>query len=503
MTQRFLSPGFVAATALALATASIFAAACGSDKRSEGTEGNMLEPDPSGSAGGAAGTGTGAGGDTSAPTANAGAGTVSTGGSEMQPGETPIDPGMAGAGGTGTTTPPPESSVTVNCNPPEGEVPALALSVVAEGLTNPIYITGAPGDDSRLFVLEKPGRVRVLVDGVLQDTPFLDIVSQTNNGFESGILGMAFHPAYATNGLFYVHYSSNGANGVEGGDGVVAEFAVNADDRSLANVASERRVLVVEQPAANHNGGEITFGRDGMLYLGFGDGGNGNDQFGPIGNGQNLNTLLGKILRIDPLGRDVDGAYSIPAGNMVAAAGQQVRGEIWAYGVRNPWRFSFDACNGDLYMGDVGQDTLEEVNYLPASAAAGTNFGWRIMEGPNCRNNDAVCAQNGTAGLTLPVDSYPTALQGQRGSVTGGYVYRGSDIPGLRGTYIYADYVRATFFRFRIENGQAFDHTDITAQLRTGNAPQQIASFGQDNNGEVYVAAFNPGAVYRITAAAQ
>lgn len=499
MTQRFLSPRLVAATTLALATASVFAAACGSDKRNEGMDSNLLEPDPTASAGGT--TGNGAGGDTAAPAANAGTGAVSTGGSEMQPGETPIDPGVAGAGGDGTT-PPAEPTVTANCNPPEGEVPPLALTLVANGLDEPLYVTGVPGDDSRLFVLEKGGTVRVLVDGALQEEPFADISGQVNNQGERGLLGLAFHPLYATNGLFYLHYSSNGTDGVEAQDGVVVELSVDPNNRSVANADSQRRVLIVGQPAGNHNGGQLTFGRDGMLYLGFGDGGNGNDQFGPIGNGQNLNTLLGKILRIDPLGRDVDGAYSIPPGNMVAAAGEQVRGEIWAYGVRNPWRFSFDACNGDLYIGDVGQDTLEEVNYLPASAGAGTNFGWRIMEGPNCRNNDPVCPQRGTEGLTLPVDSYPTALQGQRGSVTGGYVYRGSDIPGLRGTYIYADYERAQFFRFRVENGQAVDRTDITAQLRPGGgAPQDIASFGQDNDGEVYVAAFNPGAVYRIAAA--
>jgi glucose/arabinose dehydrogenase len=501
MTQRFLSPRFVAATALALATASIFAVACGSDKR-EGMDSNMLEPDPTASAGGTAGSGGGRGGQTSSPGGNAGTGPVSSGGSEAQPGETPIDPGAAGAGGA-DSSPPPEPTVTANCNPPEGEVPALSLTLVADDLDEPIYVTGAPGDDSRLFVLEKGGTVRVLVDGVLQEQPFADISSQVVNNGERGLLGLAFHPQYATNGLFYLHYSSTATDGVEADDGVVAEFSVNANDRSLANADSQRRVLVVGQPQTNHNGGQITFGRDGFLYLGFGDGGGGNDNHGTIGNGQDLNTLLGKILRIDPLGRGVNDAYGIPDGNMVAAAGQQVRGEIWAYGVRNPWRFSFDACNGDLYMGDVGQDTLEEINYLRAAAPAGANFGWRVMEGPNCRNNDAVCAQNGTAGLTLPVDSYPTALQGQRGSVTGGYVYRGSDIPGLRGAYIYADYVRAQFFRFRIEDGQAVDRTDITAQLRPGGgAPQNIASFGQDNDGEVYVAAFNPGAVYRITAAA-
>jgi glucose/arabinose dehydrogenase len=429
----------------------------------------------------------------------------------MQPGDTPIDPGMAGSGSGGAdTAPPPPQTVTANCTPPEGDVPELALSVVAEGLDDPLYVTGVPGDDTRLFVLEKPGRVRVLVDGVLQETPFLDLTNQIVNGNETGLLGIAFHPAYATNGLFYVHYSSNGSQGLPpNGDTVIAEFQVDASNRSLANAASRRIVLQIDQPQANHNGGEITFGPDGMLYFGSGDGGGGGDTpqgdqaqaaRPATGNGQSLNTLLGKLVRIDPLGRDVNGAYSVPADNLAQVTGQQALPEIWAYGLRNPWRFSFDACNGDLYIGDVGQNALEEIDYIAASDSrtipAGLNFGWRLMEGPNCFNPATNCPQ---AGLTLPVASY---ARGVGRSVTGGYVYRGSSIPGLRGTYLYADHVTARFFSFRIQDGAAADAREITDQLQpSGGEDSGIASFGTDNAGELYVTAFDPGAVYRIVAA--
>jgi glucose/arabinose dehydrogenase len=264
-------------------------------------------------------------------------------------------------------------------------------------------------------------------------------------------------------------------------------------------------VLTTAGLEANHNGGQLAFGPDKFLYFGLGDGGGANDQHGAAGNGQALNTLNAKILRIDPLGRAVNNAYSIPAGNFVAPMGQQARAEIWAYGLRNPWRFSFDACNGDLYIGDVGQNTLEEIDYLPATAertiAAGSNFGWRLMEGPNCRPGDANCNQQTPAqmGLKLPVDSYARAI-GQ--SVTGGYVYRGSAIPALRGTYIYADYASARFFSFRMENGAMTARTEITNQMRPASgAIDNIASFGTDNAGEMYVAAFTPGAVYRVAAA--
>lgn len=384
----------------------------------------------------------------------------------------------------------------VDCRPAEGDAPPLALELVADGLEQPLFVTAAPGDASRLFVLEKAGRVRLLVDGALSADPFLDLTSQIASEGERGLLGLAFHPNYAQNGLFYVHFSSNGSGGAALGNGIVAEFTRAAGDPSHADPLSQRELLEIAKPEANHNGGMLAFGADGLLYIGVGDGGGGNDQHGPIGNGQALDTVLGKLLRVDVDARDA-GAYGIPAGNLAEATGRAALPEIWAYGLRNPWRFGFDPCNGDLYVGDVGQNTQEEIDYLPGGAAAGTNFGWRIMEGSVCRPGEGIC---NTAGLTLPVDSYPRSVGA---SVTGGYVYRGSAIPGLRGYYLYADYISGRSFRFRIEGGSALSRQEISAELRP-LAPEafgNIASFGQDNSGELYVAAFTPGAVYRVVAA--
>jgi glucose/arabinose dehydrogenase len=501
MSQRLLRPRFVAVAGLLLATSGVVVVACSSDdspSTNPVVDGSSLSP---GGAGGAVNAGSGG-----AP-ANTAAGT-GTGGStasEALPTGIPITegtpppPAPTGSGGAASEQPPvsPTGALAPNCAPPEGAVPTLALEPVATGLTNPLYVTSAPGDDSRLFVMEQRGVVRVIVDGVLQEQPFADISAQVTNGGERGLLGLAFHPDYANNGLFYLHFSSAGGQGLAVGQTVVAEFAVDPTNRSLANLTSQRQVLTIVQPEANHNGGQLSFGPDGFLYLGFGDGGGANDQHGTIGNGQSLNTLLGKILRIDPTGRAVNNAYSIPPDNLAAATGQQASPEIWAYGMRNPWRFSFDACNGDLYIGDVGQNTVEEIDYLPAGTPAGTNFGWRIMEGPDCRPQDTVCNATTRMGLTLPVDSYGRTI-GQ--SVTGGYVYRGSKVPGLRGTYIYADYQSARFFRFRIQDGAIQDRQEITAQLQPAGV-EGIASFGTDNAGEMYIAAFDPGAVYRIVSA--
>jgi len=506
-----------AALSLVFASAGLIASACGSDKATNtdnpavtpgagndrgndvpGTTGNGTQPTPGNST------------DGTTPGVTPAPGT-SPGTNEGQTGELPIVPTPGETPGETGNNPPvapeqPPATITANCSAPEGGVPNLSLELVAGGLTRPLYVTQAPGDDTRLFIMEKGGAVRVLVNGELQQAPFINVSSLlTDSGAqgEQGLLGMAFHPDYATNGLFYLHFSGLTGQGTAR-DTVVAEFKVT-DDRSVADLASQRTVLGIVQPEANHNGGQLAFGPDKMLYLGFGDGGGRNDQHGNPGNGQSLNTLLAKILRIDPLGRGVNNAYSVPAGNLSEVMGQQALPEIWAYGVRNPWRFSFDACSGDLYVGDVGQDTLEEIDFLPAAAdrtiPAGSNFGWRLMEGPNCRPQDANCNAQTQAQLALkqPVDSYGRTV-GQ--SVTGGYVYRGSNVPGLRGNYIYADYASARFFRFRIENGQAADRVEITDQMRpaTGNI-DNIASFGTDNAGEMYIAAFTPGAVYRVAAA--
>ena len=451
MFQRPFPIRLAAASALLLAAGGLTALACGSDSRSPNVVGGNDPAPPAGGSGAVGAGGTEAGPD-SMPAA-AGTGPISAGGSEAQPGDIPIAPGEDEPPGEPDPEPqppemPPSTGLAPNCNPPEGPVPTLGLELVADGLDQPIFVTGVPGDDTRLFVMEKGGAVRVLVDGVLAEQPFIDITPLVVNQGERGLLGIAFHPDYAENGLFYLHHSSSQANG----DGVIAEYSVNPDDRSLANPDSRREVLrFANDPEPNHNGGDMAFGADGFLFIGMGDGGGGNDNHGPTGNGQNLNTLLGKMLRIDVNGRDVNGAYSIPPDNLATATGQQALPEIWAYGLRNPWRFSFDACTQDLYIGDVGQNTLEEIDFLPANTPAGANFGWRLMEGPNCRPNDQACAQADLSSMTLPIDSYPRTVGV---SVTGGYVYRGSNIPGLRGRYIYADYQSARFFSFRVDNGQ-------------------------------------------------
>jgi glucose/arabinose dehydrogenase len=497
MTQRLFFPRFLAPTALLLVSGGLLAVACSSDEDSPPTTGdNPLQPGAS-PAGGAGGNG--ATTIPPDPASTGGTAPVASGGSEGVPNNIPVDPMEEPPNPVPNepVEPPPGAGLEPNCNPPEGDVPTLTLELVAEDLTQPLLVKSAPGDDSRLFVVEQGGAVRVLVDGTLQEDPFIDLGGSVTAGGERGLLGLAFHPDYANNGLFYLHFSSSQLNG----SGQIAEFSVDPNNRSLANADSRRNVIAFpNDPEPNHNGGDIMFGTDGFLYIGMGDGGGGNDQHGATGNGQNLNTLLGKLLRIDVDGRDVGDAYGIPPNNLAAQTGQQALPEIWAYGLRNPWRFSFDVCTQDLYIADVGQNTLEEVDFLPAPALAGANFGWRIMEGPNCRPNDAVCPQSDLSTFVAPVDSYPRNVGT---SITGGYVYRGSNVPGLRGRYFYADYASEAFFSFRMEGGQMTDRQNITNQMRPagGGTFGGIASFGQDNAGEVYVTAYQPGAIYRVAAA--
>jgi len=515
MSQRFRDVKSYTLLSLTLAAGAAIAVACSSDDDPETTEGQLGAGGTNASVGNAGASGApaaaGAAGTGGAP---AGAAGNNTAGSEGQQVDLPIDEPPTAQGGSGgeeppAEPPPPAGTLAPNCAPAEGAAPNVALELVADGLQDPIYVTGVPGDDSRLIVMQKGGVIRVLVDGALQEAPFLDLSGQLANQGERGALGLAFHPSYAENGLLYVHYSSNGSDGLPPtGDTVVAEFQVDPNNRSVANVGSRRVVLTIAQPQANHNGGQLSFGADGSLYLGFGDGGNGNDQgagHAAIGNAQTLSTLLGKILRINPAAGDGGATYTVPPGNLAEATGQQALPEIWAYGVRNPWRFSFDACTGDLYIGDVGQNALEEVDFVAASPdtrtiGAGLNFGWRIMEGTICGPVAAECTPQTQTGLILPVDTYGRDV-GQ--SITGGYVYRGSAIPGLRGHYIYADYATKHIFRFRVENGQIADRTEITDQIVApgGGDVEEIASFGQDNAGEVYIAAFTPGAVYRLVQA--
>lgn len=349
---------------------------------------------------------------------------------------------------------------------------ALALTVeqVVMGLTNPVYLT-APAGDGRLFIVEQPGRIRVYKNGALLATPFLDITTIVQYGGEEGLLSVAFDPAYATNGRFYVYYTD------KSGNIAVARYTATPSG-DIADAGSRTEVITIAHPTfGNHNGGLAMFGPDGMLYLGTGDGGSGGD---PNNNAQNVNALLGKLLRIDV----TDLPYTIPATNPFAGA-TAGRDEIWAYGLRNPWRYAFDPTAGTLYIADVGQGSWEEINSVSA-ATGGLNYGWRIMEGAHCFNPSPCNA----VGLTIPVHEYSHA--GGACSITGGFVYRGAAIPELRGHYLYSDFCLGWLSSLRMSGSAATDHHQwVIGSI--GN----VLSFGMDAAGELYMLSAN-GRVYRV-----
>ncbi len=363
--------------------------------------------------------------------------------------------------------------------PGDPSVPALSLVLVAQGLDAPLYVTAPPGDTQRIFIVEQSGRIRILRNGTLLPTPFLDLSGRISSGGERGLLGLAFHPQYAANRRFVVYYTN------PSGDTRVSVFQASSNP-DLADAASEQVILAVTQPFANHNGGMVVFGPDGKLYIGLGDGGSGGD---PQGNGQNRNVLLGKILRLDVNG---SGQASVPADNPFAGQSGR-RPEIWSYGLRNPWRFSFDRTLGDLYIGDVGQSAREEIDVSTEAAqlGRGLNYGWNTMEGTACYSPSTGCVRTG---LTLPVLDYD---HGAGCSVTGGYVYRGAAIPPLRGTYFYGDYCQGWVRSFRLSGTGVTLPTDW-ASLRPGG---QITSFGEDAQGEIYIV-IQSGKVLRIVTAA-
>ncbi len=348
--------------------------------------------------------------------------------------------------------------------------PAIQVQRLVGGVTQPTHVTAAPGLGGALWVVEQPGRIRVVRNGVLAAAPVLDITSRVSCCGERGLLSVAFPPGFATKRYFYVDYTN------QAGNTVVARYRLTSDD--VADPASETVVLGVNQPFANHNGGQLAFGPDGFLYIGMGDGGSGGD---PFGNGQSLGTLLGKILRIDV--ESGTQPYAVPPSNpFVARAG--ARGEIWAYGLRNPWRFSFDRVTRDLYIGDVGQNLYEEVDFQPAASAGGENYGWNIMEGLHCFGS-AGCSQQG---LALPVAEYG---HDQGCSVTGGFVYRGQQYPALRGIYFYADYCSGRIWGLR----RAGANWESQVLLGTNLS---ISSFGEDEAGEIYIADQAGGAVFKL-----
>jgi glucose/arabinose dehydrogenase len=340
----------------------------------------------------------------------------------------------------------------------------LRLTPVVAGLERPVFLTHAGDGSGRLFVIEQPGQIRVIRDGVLLPTPFLDIRTQVSSGeSEQGLLGLAFAPDYASSGRFYVNYTD------VGGNTAIARFRVSADpDR--ADRATQELMLSFAQPFANHNGGWLGFGPDGFLYVASGDGGNANDT---QGNAQNLGTLLGKILRLDVSGSSATAAAGNPFAGSAGA-----RPEIWAYGLRNPWRVSFDRSGGDLWIADVGQQRTEEVNLQPA-ATAGLNYGWRNMEGSTCRV--AGCEVIGV----LPVTEYG---RDQGCSITGGYVYRGSAYPDMAGRYIFGDFCSGRIWSLtRSGSGSGAANFTRNLELLSGLA---ISSFGEDQAGNLYVVSY-------------
>ena len=349
---------------------------------------------------------------------------------------------------------------------PQPTAERIALApVLTQGLVQPVFIGHAGDHSRRLFIVEQPGRIRILQNGALQPSAFLDISDRVDFGGEMGLLGLAFHPRFAKNGRFFVNYTRK-----PDGTTVVAEFQVSQNpDRVLPK---ERILLMVPQPYTNHNGGMVAFGPDGYLYIATGDGGAGGD---PGNRGQNPDTLLGKMLRIDV---DHGDPYGIPPDNPYA--GQRNGQEIFALGFRNPWRFSFDRQTGRLWAADVGQNRWEEIDVVEA----GNNYGWRVMEGAHCFQPSQGCF---TTGLTLPVAEYPN--QSPHCAVTGGYVYRGNGVSFLRGIYVFGDYCSGRIMG--LVDGQPL--VLLSSGLR-------ISSFGEDEAGELYVVDHG-GGIYRITPA--
>ena len=356
----------------------------------------------------------------------------------------------------------------------------LGLTRIATGLSRPLLVTDAGDGSGRLFVVEQTGGIRIIKAGRLLPAPFLDLSASVSGGNEQGLLGLAFHPAYRSNGKVYVSYTDRT------GTSVIREYRVSSSNPDRVDGASGRTLLRLRQPYANHNGGNIAFGPDGFLYVGFGDGGSAGD---PGNRAQSLGTLLGKLLRIDVNRRTGTLPYGIPATNPFV--GRTGLDQIWAYGLRNPWRWSFDRATGDLWIGDVGQDTWEEVDRAPAThgrnAGRGLNFGWRTMEASHCYSPSSGCSRTGK---TLPLTEYRHT--NGRCSITGGFVYRGSRYPDLVGAYLFADYCSGEIWY--LDRGAARG----TAPRLALDTDALITSFGQDRAGELYLTD-GSGSVYRLT----
>ncbi|MBW4437018.1 MAG: PQQ-dependent sugar dehydrogenase [Pleurocapsa minor GSE-CHR-MK-17-07R] len=360
----------------------------------------------------------------------------------------------------------------------EGALPAVDVELVADGFVRPLLVTDARDGSGRMFVVEQGGRIWVLQNGERLETPFIDLSArispEANQNFytERGLLGFAFSPDFAESGRVYLSFTG------PDGSSVIERYLVSADNPNVVDVSTAQTLFTMQQPYANHNGGHLAFGPDGYLYVGFGDGGSQGD---PQNNAQNLNVWLGKLLRLD-VSSDEAG-YTIPVDNPFAIDSDAAP-EIWAYGLRNPWRFSFDMTTGDLYIADVGGSSYEEVNFQPADAAGGQNYGWKAWEG---LHQTGMLPDPGNA--VPPIAEYDHS---QGISISGGYVYRGENFPTLDGIYFYGD------FGFgRLWGAMQMDDGTWVSEALTVLSGRSISSFGQDENGEVYVVDYN-GAILRL-----
>ena len=359
-------------------------------------------------------------------------------------------------------------------------VATVVLTPVVSGLDAPVFVTSPKDGTGRLFIVEQGGRVRVIKNGILLATPFLDISDKLATGGERGLLVLAFHPNYRTNGRFYVYFTRKGD-----GDIAINEYHRSTTDPDIATRVNGRRIITIDHPYANHNGGRIAFGPDGYLYVGTGDGGSAGD---PGNRAQSLSSLLGKMLRINVNGTVGARQYKNPASNPFV--GRYGRNEIWSRGLRNPWGWSFDRVTGDLWIGDVGQNRYEEIDRSRVSTSStsrgrGVNYGWRVMEGRHCFKPSSGCNKSGKV---VPVVEY---THGEGCSVTGGYVYRGTAVPALAGRYLFGDYCSGSIW--------TIPRTAPTPATKTLllSTSLNISSFGEDERGELYVLDI-AGTLYRF-----
>ncbi len=358
----------------------------------------------------------------------------------------------------------------------------FTLEKVADGFDQPLYVTHAGDGSGRLFVVEQTGKIRIVQNGQVLPRPFLDVSDLLHSARgEMGLLGLAFHPQYKENGRFFIGYTQKGLYDA------VAELQVDGKDKNRADKASLRVLLSIKDPAGNHNGGMLLFGPDGYLYVGTGDGGAANDKFK---NSRDKSKLLAKMLRLDVDKQDAGKGYAVPKTNPFV--GQKgVAPEIWATGLRNPWRYSFDRKTGDLWIGDVGQNKYEEIHRQPAKSNGGEDYGWNVMEASHCFVPPRGCAQKG---LEMPVAEYD---HDKGCSVTGGYVYRGKSLPGLDGVYLFGDYCTGTVWGLF---GDLREKTGYQMHL-LAETKMNISSFGEDEAGELYLTDHQKGRVYRFAPA--